>query len=184
MSFTNDYERVKHVKRFMFGDIEKALKLNDNHNIGAPGFLIALGLCSYTEYWGKLAEGISRGCSETTFNAFLDRLDPTHYPNLRMNGVNIYRDIRCGLAHSYLIEKNANIDAVTDGEHGIVFDIGNKMYSFYVKTYFEEFKCAVNKYMRDLSQGIENKHDLNWLWKVNQNSFNVELCTLRETILP
>ena len=91
-----------------------------------------VGLCCYTEYWGKLVKGISEGCGKTTFNAFLDRLDPTYYPKLR-DRANIYRDIRCGLAHSYLIAKNANIDAVTDtAEHGIVFDAKNNWYSFYV----------------------------------------------------
>jgi hypothetical protein len=154
MSFSDprNYDSIKQVKRFMFADIEKSLKLNDNINVGAPAFLVALGLCCYTEYWGKLMKGISSGCSKTTFNAFLDELDPTYYPFLREQ-VDVYHDIRCGLAHSYLIAKSANIDAITHGEHGIVYDAKNQRYTFYIKTYFEEFKCAVNRYIINLQQG-------------------------------
>jgi hypothetical protein len=40
------------VKKSMFVDIEKAINLSKNSSIGAPNFLLALGLCCYTEYWG------------------------------------------------------------------------------------------------------------------------------------
>jgi hypothetical protein len=40
----------------MFEDIDKTLALT-NCIRGAPKFLLALGLCYYTEYWGKLSEG-------------------------------------------------------------------------------------------------------------------------------
>ena len=40
----------------MFEDIDKTLALT-NCIRGAPNFLLALGLCYYTEYWGKLSEG-------------------------------------------------------------------------------------------------------------------------------
>ena len=45
------------VRRFMFDDIDKTIGLADNPNVGAPNFLLALGLCCYTEYWGKLLTG-------------------------------------------------------------------------------------------------------------------------------
>ena len=75
------HESVLHVRRFMFDDIDKTIGLADNPNVGAPNFLLALGLCCYTEYWGKLLTGpnkfdASRG--RTGFNAFLERLDRIH----------------------------------------------------------------------------------------------------------
>jgi hypothetical protein len=38
----------------MFNDIENTLSLDSL----APNFLLALGLCCYTEYWGKLKLGV------------------------------------------------------------------------------------------------------------------------------
>lgn len=133
MSFskTKNYKSAKKIQEFMFKDIGKSLELNNGRGEGAPAFLIALGLCCYTEYWGRLVLGISTGCSKPAFNTFLDRLDPIHYRTLRESGLNIYRDVRCGLAHSFVIENGGNIDADTEGDHGIDFDKKTK-YSFYV----------------------------------------------------
>jgi hypothetical protein len=38
------------------------------------------------------------------FNAFLERLDRVYYGNLIGNGIQLYEEVRCGLAHEYLIE--------------------------------------------------------------------------------
>src|ERR1043165_6369922 len=35
------------VRNFMFGDIEKTLKLADDPTVGSPNLLLALGLCCY-----------------------------------------------------------------------------------------------------------------------------------------
>jgi hypothetical protein len=81
--------------------------------------------------------------SEKSFNEFLyGDLDPIYYPQLKNKGVNIYKDVRCGLAHAYLIVQTSNIDAVSDGSHGIEYDSTNMRYTFYVKTYFLEFKAG------------------------------------------
>ena len=69
---------VLNVRRFMFDDIDKTIGLADNPNVGAPNFLLALGLCCYTEYWGKLLTGVSKfdgSRGKIAFNAFLERLD-------------------------------------------------------------------------------------------------------------
>jgi hypothetical protein len=47
------HDSVLQVRRFMFNDIDKTLCLT-LQPAGAPNFLLALGLCCYTEYWGKL----------------------------------------------------------------------------------------------------------------------------------
>lgn len=43
----------------MFKDIEKTINLVNNPQVDAPNFLLALGLCCYTEYWGRLLAGIA-----------------------------------------------------------------------------------------------------------------------------
>ena len=60
----------------MYEDIDKTLALT-NCIRGAPNFLLALGLCCYTEYWGKLSEGVklNESKSKESFNAFLRRLN-------------------------------------------------------------------------------------------------------------
>jgi hypothetical protein len=65
------HDSVLKVRRFMFDDIDKTIGLADNPNVGAPNFLLALGLCCYTEYWGKLLTGISK------FDASMSRIGLT-----------------------------------------------------------------------------------------------------------
>lgn len=63
----------------------------------AQNFLLALGLCCYTEYWGKLKLGVKpeEQMSEKSFNEFLyGYLDPIYYPKLKNTGVDIYKDVR------------------------------------------------------------------------------------------
>jgi hypothetical protein len=50
-------ESIKKVRGFMFADVEKSLKLAEYPDIGAPNFLLALGICCHTEYWGKFLNG-------------------------------------------------------------------------------------------------------------------------------
>jgi hypothetical protein len=68
------YDRVLKVRDFMFDDIDKTLQLVHTSR-GAPNFLLALGLCCYTEYWGKLLLGIEKRdgkeVSKAPFEAFL-----------------------------------------------------------------------------------------------------------------
>jgi hypothetical protein len=92
----------------MFEDIDKILALT-NCIRGAPNFLLALGLCYYTEYWGKLSEGVklNERKSKGSFDAFLKRLSHLYYEGL-LNSLDIYKDIKCDLAHSYLIEGGKN----------------------------------------------------------------------------
>jgi hypothetical protein len=145
----------------MFGDIQKTLSLDDHPGLGAPNFLLALGLCCYTEYWGKLVKGIKKNelrRSQEAFDTFLRRMDPTHYGKLLQGGVNLYNEVRCGLAHAYLIDAKGDVDinAGYSGLHGIDYDQAKKKYIFWIRTYFDEFKNAVNQYINGLEDGTEN----------------------------
>jgi hypothetical protein len=115
-----------------------------------PNFLLALGLCCYTEYWGKLKLGFAQDESRDSFEAFLVELDKSYYDPIKSD---IYKNVRCGLAHSYLIEGNSRIDIDNMGPHGIEIDRNLDTYAFYVQTYFEEFKRAVDKYIANLDSG-------------------------------
>ena len=131
---TNDYiDSVKKIRDIMFGDLEKTLSLAKTSN-GAPNFLLALALCCYTEYWGQFLIGKKNrfhGYSRKCFNEFFKRLGPryeyliTHnhnkYDYIKCDH-NIYSDIRCGLAHSYMIDENAKIVIEGNDDCGIEYD--------------------------------------------------------------
>lgn len=149
------HESVLNIRSFMFNDIDKALSIKET-----PKFLTALGLCCYTEYWGKLKLGVEveEQKSEKSFNEFLcGYLDSIYYLQLKNQGINIYKDVRCGLAHAYLIEnKTSYIDAANYGNHGIEYNSANRQYTFYLKTYTIEFKAGVNRYINGLIAGTES----------------------------
>ncbi len=160
MSFdTSTYRNsVLKVRDFMFGDIEKTLTLVNDQTVCAPNFLLALGLCCYTEYWGKLLLGVTKSQkrkSGEAFNAFLSRLDPVHYGNL-IKIADPYGKIRCGLAHSYLIDGDTEINIGRRGYHGINYDQSTQKYVFWVGTYFDEFRAAVTSYIKGLESGSED----------------------------
>ena len=52
--------------------------------------------------------------------------------------------------------RSSAIDALNDGSHGISFDSISDSYTFYVRTYLEEFKIAVTNYIVNLEKGIES----------------------------
>jgi hypothetical protein len=80
-----------------------------------------------------------------------------YYGNLIGGGIELYKEVRCGLAHADLIETsgNARIDMGNAGLHGIDYDKTSNKYVFWVRTYFDEFKAAVNKYINGLESGAE-----------------------------
>jgi hypothetical protein len=149
------YNSVTKVRDFMFNDIEKTISLMNQSKVGAPNFLLAIGLCCYTEYWGRLVTGIATRHGNTCFNAFFDRLGQ-QYVKVRNSKDEIYYNVRCGLAHSYLIEENSVIDMKSGLPCGIEYDDQTKYYAFHVRTYFDHFKMAVSSYLRGLENGIED----------------------------
>lgn len=144
-------DSVLKAKAFMFRDISSTISLADAKNGSAPNFLLALGLCCYTEFWGRLTEGIPKDNEETCFYAFLDRLG-NRYRTQRLHSLfKPYRDIRNSLAHAYL-DKDVTI-RLRRGSCGIVFNSNQKQrkYTFYIRTYFDDFQTAVNNYIKELS---------------------------------
>jgi hypothetical protein len=139
----------------MFKDTEKTIGLVKNPQLGAPNFLLALGLCCFTEYWGRLLTGFATNQPSRCFNAFFDRLGQP-YVEVRNNQNKIYHEVRCGLAHSYMIEGSSVIDMKSDLPCGIEYNDSTSQYVFHIYTYFEHFNNAVNDYIRGLENGTEN----------------------------
>jgi hypothetical protein len=151
-------------KKWMFEDIQKSIDLHelnypDGTTKGAPNILIALGLSCYTEYWGKLLLGLPRGDSKTCYEAFLKRLGKSYNPNpyeeLLNKGLPIYQDIRCGLVHAYAVDRDCVVD-LSEGECGICYDEIRDHYDFNIKTYFKDYKYAVDGYVEGLKNGTES----------------------------
>lgn len=61
----------------MFKDIEKAIGLVKNPQLGAPNFLLALGLCCFTEYWGRLLTGTAKNEGPKCFNDYMISINKT-----------------------------------------------------------------------------------------------------------
>ena len=134
--------------------IFKNLSILAKNPIGAPNFLIALGLSCYTEYWGKLSLGIAKDNSRQCYYSFFGRLG-TEYQKLINSGYDIYNKVRCGLVHSYMMGSNGIIN-LGIGNCGITIDYEKDTYVFNIITYFEDFKKAVDTYIEGLESGSED----------------------------
>lgn len=155
LSLVSKLESIKKVRAFMVEDLEKTMEL-DCTSRGAPNFMLALALCAYTEYWGRLVKGIPQDEARGCFDAFLERMGSSYKKLLGELGGDVYWKVRCGLAHSYLIEGDAMIN-FGEGKSGIEYDPESKTFTFNIQTYFEDFERAVDKYISDL---LENKECL------------------------
>ncbi|MGB6530546.1 MAG: hypothetical protein WBF33_20770 [Candidatus Nitrosopolaris sp.] len=128
-------QNIDKIKEFMFADIDKTISLIHS-DIGAPNFMLALVLCSYTEFWGKLMLP-SQECKKC-FEAFFRKLGTKYVEVMDHRDTNIYGRIRCGLVHEYLIKGNAKI-VIEGGECGIIYDENTKTYTFHIRRYLEDF---------------------------------------------
>ena len=135
----------------MFDDLEKTIDLI-NTKRAAPNFLLALVICCYIEYWGRLVSGIAKDDSENCFNEFFDRLGSCYQQQRRQSSCDIYKDIRCGLVHSYVTTKSAKIK-FKGGKCGVVFNPSTKEYTLHIERYFHDFKNAVGRYISELENG-------------------------------
>lgn len=140
-------DSVRKVSKFMLCDLNKTANL-DKTPVGGPNFLLALALCCYTEYWGKLVTE-NKLNSTDSFNAFFARLGKCYESLIKTYGGKIYWNVRCGLAHAYLIEASSNIN-MGYGHCGVAYDGTNDHYTFNVRTYLEDFEKAVGMYITEI----------------------------------
>jgi hypothetical protein len=114
-----------------------------------------------------LLEDPKESSSRNAFEAFFKRLGQGYQTLVNNTAIDIYRDIRCGLAHAYLIEGKDDA-AINIGKrsNGVVYDPKLNKYTFYVSTYFEDFKNSVYGYIIGLESGVENLSNLENALKV------------------
>ena len=143
------HDSVVKTKEFMFNDLKATISLAQSRG-AAPNFLLALGLCCYTEFWGRLVEGIPSGNEEICFDAFFNKLGKCYRSQRLSSNFQPYRDIRNGLVHAYL-DRDVIIK-LSPGKCGIVGDPqkGKMRYIFHIKTYSKDFQIAVNSYINRL----------------------------------
>jgi hypothetical protein len=148
-------DTITKIKEFMFSDLDKTIELV-NTSKGAPNFMLALILCCYTEFWGRLM--LPSGKDKECFERFFCELGPKYKEVLNDSNTSIYGRIRSGLAHSYLVKGNVRI-LIEGGDCGIEFQIETNIYTIYVRRYLEDFKIAVNKFVAEIGFDIKKFND-------------------------
>jgi len=132
-------------REFIYADVAKCISAGAN-------FLVALGLCAYTEFFGRLSSGIPRSSAGKCFRVFFRKLGPC-YETLVAQRRDVYGDVRCGLAHEYVTEKGSEINNGT-GPCGIEYLSADQV-RLNLVTYFDDFKKAVDRYIDDLKSNPE-----------------------------
>lgn len=142
-------KNIEKIKEFMFADLDKTIELVHSDK-GAPNFMLALVLCAYTHFWGKLMK--FSGNDKERFDAFFRKLGTKYEDVLDRQHANVYR-VRNALVHEYIIKANSKI-AIEGGDCGIDYNNTKNTYTFYVRRYLEDFKFAENNYISELMTDV------------------------------
>lgn len=163
----------EYIRGFMENDVTNAT------DRAAANFLVALGLSVYTEVMGGLVTGQLKNpkMSGANYKEFLKYMG-SYYVNLDKQ-INLYKRVRCGLAHEYFI-KGPHIvarelvqDGSLDDVPGILVssktaklaiqteegptELPEDTVAFGIRNYFRDFEQAVEKYYADLLQPGNSK---------------------------
>ena len=117
-------------------------------------FLTALGLVSYTEFWGHFMTGEGKGAAKASFDMFFKYLS-SHYQSVLNREPMIYDELRCGLAHEY-IPKNRPFTIY--GENTLLSDdqIRKSIRRQYgIKIDSEQLEMINSRYYLDLKDAID-----------------------------
>ena len=74
-------QTIEKIRDFMCADLDKTIALHHTSSKGAPNFMLALVLCCYTHFWGKLMLH-PEGDDKRTFDAFFCRLGAKYKDNI------------------------------------------------------------------------------------------------------
>ncbi|HEV7495721.1 MAG TPA: hypothetical protein VGO10_18240 [Baekduia sp.] len=139
----------EYVFGFMIADVRREI---DRAAAGesAGNFLCALGLLCYTEVLGGVRRGtLAQGESRANFDSFFRELGAP-YASLLDEGHNVYKLLRCGMAHEYLIKGVATISMLKGVEPAGVAVAPEGRWYFAVERYFEAFEVAARRMHSDL----------------------------------
>ena len=104
---------IEKIREFMFADLDKTIELVHSDK-GAPNFMLALVLCAYTEFWGKMMLGAKTDKNQEYFDAFFCKLG-RNYKDLLNEHSQIYARFRGGLVHEYLVKGNSRKCVIEGG---------------------------------------------------------------------
>ena len=157
MEHKNLIDILNEVRNFMIEDIDKALNLVTEDR-GAPNMMLALSLCCYTEVWGKLLNPEKK--AKDRFDLFLETFGNCYKELIHHSNASIYGHIRSEFVHGFVLKQNWTLNVVIEGNGecdkcGILFDAKNKIYTFCVRRYFEDFKTAVDRSIPKLTSSGE-----------------------------
>jgi hypothetical protein len=140
----------EYVTGFMFADIQR--EIDHAHNGQAAGnFLCALALLCYTEVLGGVSRGtLASGQAKKNFEAFFREMG-AEYVALLNDGVDVYGQFRCGMAHEYLIKGRATVSMLKGVEPCGIAVAPDGHLHFVVERYFEAFKRAALELRTDLT---------------------------------
>jgi hypothetical protein len=106
-------------------------------------FMAALSLLSYTEFAGRLMlSDFSDGNFRKSFDEFFRDMG-TGYDDL-LKKHNVYKILRCGLAHESFVKKSCTIAMLSSRPQPGVQRDGTK-YIFIVEAYLNDFRSAIDK---------------------------------------
>jgi len=159
-----NHSEFTEAKKFILSDVEREIALarvskNEKGKVsleslsvppGGANFLAALGLLSYTEFFGKLKyKHTGKGSCSKNFNGLFDDLGD-EYRSFRVSGTNVYDIFRCGLVHEYYAKHDCIIFMLKNEKPiGIGKESSGKYY-FVIETYFEALKKVINDIEKDL----------------------------------
>lgn len=150
--------KIRHIMlEFQVGDLKKCAQAN---------FLVAIGLMTATEFLGGLITGTlglkGGGMVEYRFEngfKYLGRPYEELLTQKKDTVMDIYENVRCGLAHQYLPSYTEGIYGGRTPDPGIVEISGR--FRIIQENYTRDLEAAVNKLLhnletdRDLSQNVE-----------------------------
>ena len=147
-------QTIEDIRQFMINDLDKTIALVNSCK-GAPNFMLALALCCYTEFWGKLKAFPEEKKDKECFESFFSELGEKYRYLIEHTNASIWGNVRSQLVHLYGIKKhkgsvNDSRIVIEGGDCGIMYDNNAQTYTFCVRKYFEDFKFAVDNYIAEL----------------------------------
>jgi hypothetical protein len=125
---------IQGIRDFMINDLDKTIALVDSPK-GASKFMLALALCCYTEFWGKLKAFPEEKEEKECFESFFSELGEKYRHLIEHTNAGIWGSVRNQLVHLYGIKKHkGSVDeskiVIKGGDCGIMYDNTAQTYTF------------------------------------------------------
>jgi hypothetical protein len=143
------FQSIENISQFMINDRDKTIALVDSCKF------MALALCCYTEFWGKLRAFPEQKQNKECFESFFSGMGEKYRCLIENSDASIWGNVRNQLVRLYGIKKHKGSNkesriVIKGGDCGIMYDNKAQTYTFCVRKYFEDFKSAVDNYIAEL----------------------------------